>query len=69
MPNPTAAQLTPEEKLALIGKLWDSMNDSEMTLTTAQQDELDRRLASLDQDLKQAADWPGLRDELLKRLA
>lgn len=68
MTNPSAAQLTPEEKLALIGTLWDSMDDSVMTLTPAQQDELDRRLVSLDQDLKKATDWPGLRDELLKRL-
>lgn len=68
MSNPSPSRLTPEEKLALIGSLWDSMDDSEMTLTPAQQDELDRRLDSLDQEFRQTRDWPELRNELRKRL-
>jgi putative addiction module component (TIGR02574 family) len=47
------ARLTPPERLALISQLWDSMEDSQLPLTAAQQAELDRRLASLEQDRRE----------------
>ena len=62
------ARLSPQERLALIGKLWDSLDDSDIVLTSAQQAELDRRLASLDQDRDTAVAWPELRDQLRQRL-
>jgi putative addiction module component (TIGR02574 family) len=53
------ARLSPEERLTLIGQLWDSLADAEIPLPQAQQGELARRLASLDQDRAQAVTWEG----------
>jgi putative addiction module component (TIGR02574 family) len=61
------ARLSPEERLALIGQLWDSLSDADVPLPEAQQAELARRLASLDQDRAQAVTWEQLRAELARR--
>jgi putative addiction module component (TIGR02574 family) len=45
-------KLSPQERLDLIGRLWDSLDSEEVRLTPAQQSELDRRLATLDEDIK-----------------
>jgi putative addiction module component (TIGR02574 family) len=62
----TVDRLSPEERLALIGELWDSLNEADIVLTPAQQGELDRRLAAMDDGNGVA--WPELRAELRKRL-
>ena len=42
---PDLERLTPEERLQLIERLWDSLSSSEeIPLTGAQREELDRRL-------------------------
>ena len=61
------ARLSPEERLALIGQLWDSLHDTEVPLPEAQQAELARRLSSLEQDRAQAVTWEQLRAELARR--
>jgi len=61
------ARLSPEERLALIGQLWDSLGDGDVPLPEAQKAELARRLSSLDQDRTQAVTWEQLRDELARR--
>ncbi len=61
------ARLSPEERPALIGQLWDSLADAEIPLPQTQQAELARRLASLDQDRAQAVTWEQLRSELERR--
>jgi len=61
------ARLSPEERLALIGQLWDSLSDADVPLPEAQQAELARRLSSLDQDRNQAVTWEQLRAELDRR--
>jgi putative addiction module component (TIGR02574 family) len=61
------ARLSPEERLALIGQLWDSLSDTDVPLPEAQQAELARRLSSLDQDRTQAVAWEQLRAELDRR--
>jgi putative addiction module component (TIGR02574 family) len=61
------ARLSPEERLALIGQLWDSLADTEIPLSQAQQAELARRLDSLDQDRAQSVTWEQLRAELARR--
>ena len=62
------ARLSPEERLALIGQLWDSLRDTDVPLLPeAQQAELGRRLSSLDQDRTQAVTWEQLRAELARR--
>jgi len=61
-------RLSPQERLALIGQLWDSLDDAEVGLSPAQQAELERRLAMLDEDRGAAVAWQDLRDELRQRL-
>ena len=61
------ARLSPEERLTLIGQLWDSLVDTEIPLPQAQQAELAKRLASLDQDRVHAVTWEQLRAELERR--
>jgi putative addiction module component (TIGR02574 family) len=61
------ARLSPEERLALIGQLWDSLSDTEVPLPEAQQAELARRLSSLDEDRTQAVTWEQLHAELDRR--
>jgi putative addiction module component (TIGR02574 family) len=58
--------MEPEERLRLIGELWDSLNESpeHVTLTPAQRVELDRRLDRLESGKAKLVSW----DELKKRL-
>ena len=60
-------RLTPPERLALISQLWDSVEDEQLPLTAAQRAELDRRLASLDQDRREGIAWETLKTELERR--
>jgi putative addiction module component (TIGR02574 family) len=59
-------QLSPAERLALIGKLWDSLEASQVPVTQAQRDELDRRLAA---GATGGVTWEELEAKLLRRLA
>ena len=60
-------RLTPLERLAFISQLWDSLEDSQLPLTAPQQDELDRRIAMLDQDRSEGISWAALKAELEQR--
>jgi putative addiction module component (TIGR02574 family) len=60
-------RLTPPERLALISRLWDSLESDQLPLTAAQRAELDRRLESLDEDRRQSTAWPALKTELERR--
>jgi putative addiction module component (TIGR02574 family) len=60
-------RLRPEERLASIGQLWDSLHDTDVPLPEAQQAELARQLSSLDQDRTQAVTREQLRAELARR--
>jgi putative addiction module component (TIGR02574 family) len=60
-------RLTPPERLALISQLWDSLDDDHLPLTAGQRAELDRRLATLDQDRRQGVTWAALKAELEQR--
>ena len=60
-------RLTPPERLALIGDLWDSLNDAEWPTSPAQRHELERRLVSFDGDRAQAVSWEQLKAELAAR--
>lgn len=61
------SRLTPPERLALITQLWDSLEDNQIPVSTAQIDELDRRLATLDKDRQQGVTWEALKAELDRR--
>jgi putative addiction module component (TIGR02574 family) len=58
------ARLTPQERIELISQLWDSLEDDQLSLTAAQQAELDRRLATLDRDRREGITWAALKTEL-----
>jgi putative addiction module component (TIGR02574 family) len=60
-------RLTPPERLALISQLWDSLEEDHLPLTAAQRTELDRRLATLDQDRRDGITWAALKAELEQR--
>jgi putative addiction module component (TIGR02574 family) len=60
-------RLSPPERLALIGELWDSLSDADTPLPPAQHRELERRLASFDEERAQGVSWEQLRDDLATR--
>ena len=60
-------RLSVDERLDLIGQLWDSLEHERLPLSRAQQQELDRRLASLDEDRAAGLSWEQIRDELVRR--
>jgi putative addiction module component (TIGR02574 family) len=60
-------RLSPDERLALIAQLWDSLEDDQVPLTTAQQAELTGRLATLDDDRAQSVTWEVLKAQLEQR--
>jgi putative addiction module component (TIGR02574 family) len=57
-------QLTPEERLELIERLWDSLSDDDVPLTDAQRAELDHRLDSLDREGPVGVPWEQIYEEL-----
>ncbi len=61
------AKLSPPERLALIAELWDSITDAEVPMPPAQRRELDRRLATFEQDRSHAVSWEELKAELAAR--
>jgi len=51
------ARLTPQERLDLIGALWDSLEPEEVRLTPGQEAELERRMATFEADKRGAVAW------------
>jgi putative addiction module component (TIGR02574 family) len=60
-------RLSPDERLALIAQLWDSLDHDHIPLTPAQETELERRLSTLDQVRDQSVTWESLKAELEQR--
>lgn len=60
-------QLTTAERLSLIGDLWDSLDDIDLTLPPAQANELQNRLDSFAADQLSAISWDELRAKLANR--
>ncbi|MGQ9365811.1 addiction module protein [Azospirillum sp. A39] len=61
------SHLTPRQRLALISELWDSLETGDVPLTPAQAAEIDRRVATLDEDIKHGQDASTIYDELTAR--
>ncbi|MFN2316348.1 MAG: addiction module protein [Gemmatimonadales bacterium] len=62
-------ELTAQERIELIGRLWDSLDPSAAApLTPALAAELDRREAEADAAPGAGEPWPELRDRLRKKL-
>jgi putative addiction module component (TIGR02574 family) len=57
-------EMSPDERLRLLERLWDSLSDDQVPLTRAQRAELDRRLDELDIDGPTGIPW----EEVLRRL-
>ena len=62
--------LTVEQRLELIGELWDSIPDSLEALPVPQwhQEELDRRLAAADANADAAIPWEEVKGRLREKL-
>lgn len=63
-------KLDAEEKLRLIEKLWDSLDDdpSQVPLTQAQREELDQRLDEIEQGDDAGIPWDEVLSRIRKRL-
>ena len=57
-------QLTAEERLSLIGDLWETLDESEVPVTPAMKAELDRRLGDRESDSSPGIPW----EDVLRRL-
>ena len=61
------SELTPAERLRLVEELWDSLSPSDLPLTAAQSEELDRREALHHADPKRGRPWRDVLDEIERR--
>ena len=57
-------QLSPAERLELIGDLWNSLDEADVPLTPEQIEELNRRLAEYHADPSSGRPWEEVRAEL-----
>jgi len=61
-----ALELPDEEKLELIGDLWDSLeNPDDIQLTKEQKEELDRRLEEYYKDPTSGSSWEEVKSRIL----
>jgi putative addiction module component (TIGR02574 family) len=60
-------RLSIDERLDLIGQLWDSLEHEPLPVSSAQRLELDIRLATLDHGIGEGQSWDQLRAELERR--
>lgn len=67
MPTIDFSHLSPEERLDLISEIWESLEADHVPLTPAQEAEIDRRLATLDEDIKHARDADVVITDLRRR--
>jgi putative addiction module component (TIGR02574 family) len=67
MPSIDYSHMTPAEKIDLIGEIWDSIEAAAVPLTDAQAAEIDRRLETLDEDMKTARDADDVLADLRRR--
>jgi len=63
-------RMSPEERLELLEQLWDSLrkDPSHVTLSEAQDEELDRRLDDLEADIQSGVPLRIPWDEVLRRI-
>jgi putative addiction module component (TIGR02574 family) len=61
------ARLSPEERLTLIGELWDSLDPADVPVTPTQRAELQRRLDRFEQDRSGGITREQLRAQLARR--
>jgi putative addiction module component (TIGR02574 family) len=57
-------QLSVEQRLHLMGEIWDSLSAATTPIPESHREELDRRLASADADPNAGASWEVVRERL-----
>ena len=67
MPTLDYRSLSRQERIDLIGEIWDSIEAEPILLTAAQDAELGKRLATFDEDIKQGIGWDEVEAELDRR--
>lgn len=67
MPTLDFSRLSAQERLDLIGKLWDNLSPAAAPVTPAQKAEIKRRLATLDQDIANGREAAEVLTELRRR--
>jgi len=67
MPSIDFRHLSPQERLDLIGDLWDSLDADDVPVPTELKAELDRRNAAFDADRSRAVPWEDVRAKLRSR--
>jgi putative addiction module component (TIGR02574 family) len=67
MPTLDYSRLSARERIDLIGEIWDSIEAEAVPLTSAQKAELDSRLETLDEDIKQGRDAAEVLADLRRR--
>jgi len=69
MPRLDLDRLSTRQKLALIERLWVSIEDDDLPpLTKEEREELDRRIAEVDSGKVKAVPWEKVRKQLQRRL-
>jgi putative addiction module component (TIGR02574 family) len=58
------AKLTPQQRLDLIGELWDSLSAEDVRLSPAHETELARRMATFENDAHSAVPWEAIQAEI-----
>ena len=53
-------RLSPAERLSFIAQLWDSLEQHHLPLSPAQEADLGRRLANVEEDGSHGVSWPSL---------
>jgi len=61
------SSLSPEERLELIGRLWDSLDAVQVDLTEEQRSELDRRLDALEATGPVGSPWADVEARIRSR--
>ena len=60
-------QLPAEEKLHIIGELWDSLSNQEMPIPQWQIDEIERRAEAHKQNPGAVSSWKEVKERILRR--
>ena len=59
--------LTTEERLALLGEIWDSLSPEDVPMTGTQRAELDRRLDDFERDRDLGIPWEEVQRQIRDR--
>ena len=67
-PKIDISKLTLDERIRLMGELWDSLDPDDLGLSDELMAELERRAAEMDRHPERARPWEDVKKELLDRI-